>query len=211
MKRNINSYGRSYPALFWVTLVLAAVLSFSVGCQTPHKKIQITIPVKEKEKIPLRVGLYLDPKSMNYSKIVPPDYPNLKGIIHMGEALSKGAETVIGSAFKEVVNIYTKDRELIPKGLDALVIPEIEKIYDTVKTRHPEAIVSIKWSIQDINGRILYMNTFTGDVKFKFAAFVSPFERLCEAYTKAIEDQFAKAYIGITSTNWWQTAKKETN
>ena len=194
--------------LFYKLLMLIFIPALLVGCQSQKVyKIQtkLLIPSKEEGKIPLRAGLYLDPKLRNYSS----------GIIHMGEALSNGAQNIIFSAFKDVVIIYTMDPELIPKGLDALVIAEIDGGYfketseGTVNLEWT-IIVKIKWTIQDTNGKTLYLNTFMGESKFRQVPRWSFFRKRCEAYTKAIEEQFTKAYIGITSANWWESIKKET-
>jgi len=205
-----------FNKLFFSQLMLLIITSiFLSGCQ--HQKIykmqaNLSISIKEIEKIPFRVGLYIDPELMNYSmrsRYIP-------GIIHLGESLSKGAENIVSKAFKETVIIYTKDPELIPKGLDALVIPEIDKIYVFGEEggigSYTTVIVKIKWSIIDKNGKILYINTFTGEEKYRRPTTIfSMFPRLCEGSTKATEDHFTKAFIGITSTNWWGAIKRETN
>jgi hypothetical protein len=37
------------------------------------------------------------------------------------------------------------------------------------------------------------------------------FTRILEAYALAIENNFREAFVSITSTNWWQLIKKETD
>ena len=207
-----------FNKLFFSQLMLLIITSiFLSGCQ--HQKIykmqtNLSISIKEIEKIPFRVGLYIDPELMNFSM----RSRYISGIIYMGEALSKGAENIVSKAFKEAVNIYTKDPELISKGLDVLVlvIPEIDKIYvfgeEGGLGSYTTVIVKIKWSIKDKNGKILYMNTFTGEEKYRRPNTIfSMFPRLCEGSTKATEDHFTKAFIGITSTNWWGSFKKDTD
>lgn len=186
-------------------------LTFLIGCQASHRNIKINLPlsIKDTEKIPLRGGLYLDPKMMNYMKET--QGPTAKLILHMGAALSEGAGNIMKKAFKETVVIYTKDKELIPQGLDVLIIPEIERIHDEPKAGiHIPMLVKIKWTIQDINGKIYYMNAFTGEAKTKYGNTFTLIDRICDAYQIAIEEQFSKAYIGITSANWWESIKKET-
>lgn len=191
----------------WFFLVINLI--FLIGCAASHRDINInlSLAIKDTEKIPLRAGLYLDPKMMNYTKETLGPASAL--FLHMGKALSEGAENITKKAFKETVIIYTKDSEVIPKGLDVIVIAEIEKIFDEPARRLPN-LVKIKWTIQDIYGKVYYMNAFTGEAETKYGTTFSLIDRICEAYRKAIEEQFAKAYMGITSANWWESIKKET-
>ena len=191
----------------WFFLVMNLI--FLIGCQASHRNITINLPLSpnDTQKIPLRGGLYLDPKMMNYTKETEAVAGKL--ILHMGEALSEGAENIMKRAFQGIVIIYTKDLELIPKGLDVLVIPEIERIHDDPTGGiHIPMLVKIKWTVQDINGKIYYMNAFTGEAKTKYGTTLTLVDRKCEAYRIAIEEQFSKAYIGITSVNWWASIKK---
>ena len=199
--------------------VLIVILSVLIGCRTAYKKIEpdLLIPIGQEGKIPLRACLYLNRRLMNFSKGPgPADVAYIEGKIDMGEALSKGAENVAKKAFIEVVTIYTMGPASIPEGIDVVVIPEIDKIYGgyhgemiSALQAHPEVVVRIKWNIMDANNnlRILYMNTFTGEAKYRRQWAPTSFPRLCKAYEKAIKDQFAKAYIGITSTKWWESIK----
>jgi hypothetical protein len=181
------------------------------GC--PHPKIHriqanFSTPNKDTKQIPLRVGLYLDPKLINFIKVPAPKYSNK---IDMGDALGKGAQYIVNKAFREVVSIYTTDPELIPKGLDALIIPEIDDIQESdemnVYKKYGTVTVKIKWTIKDVNNKTIYVNTLTGEATYKHW----PTVQREEGYTRAVEDQFTKAYIALTSTNWWQAVKKETN
>lgn len=192
-------------------LILIIILGFSSACRTTlNEKIRtdLSITVNEVGKIPLRVGLYLSPEFMNYSKT--PSHYSESGRIQMGEALSKGAEDITNKAFKQVVTIYKTDPESFPKGLDAIIIPEVEKTYGgfvgelTRQYSYYQTVtVKLKWTIKDMNQKTLYTNTFTTEVEYRNDPVFGQRERLLKAYTKAIEDQFAKAFSGITSINWW--------
>jgi hypothetical protein len=200
-------------------VVFFVILNFLIGCRTAYKKIEpdLLIPIGQQGKIPLRAGLYLDQKLKNFSKGPgATEIAYIEGKIDMGEALSKGAENVVKKSFKEAVTIYTLQIESIPKGIDVVVFPEIDKIYGgytgemiSPLQAYPEVVVRIKWNIMDVNNdlRILYLNTFTGEAKYRKHYAPTSFPRLCEAYEKAIKDQFTKAYIGITSTKWWESIK----
>ena len=198
--------------------ILLFIMILLCGCSTnpTFVKVQInsSLPFREVEKIPLRVGLYLDPNLINYSR-TPPRWEDRNFVIQMGEALSNGAQNVTNKAFREVVNVYTIDAELLPKGLDALVIPEVDRIYGGYGTERPlgTVIVRIRWRIIDLSGKVIYMNTFGAESKWSIftTTALNYFDVLSRNYTKAIEEQFIKAYIGITSTNWWELIKKEPN
>lgn len=197
--------------------ILLFIMILLCGCSTSATlvKVQInsSLPLREAEKIPLKVGLYLDPKFINYSKT--PGRVDRNFVLQMGEALSNGAQNVTNRAFREVVNVYTIDAELLPKELDALVIPEVDRIYGGYASERPlgTVLVRIRWKIIDLSGKVFYMNTFVAESKWNIftTTAVNYFKVISETYTKAIEEQFIKAYIGITSTNWWQSIKKEPN
>ena len=202
-------------SLFKIVQLIVAFILLS-GCYHPkiHKmQINLLIPDREAEKIHLRVGLYLDPQFTNCI-VVPPWGTNFYRRIEMGEALSKGSEYILNRSFKEVVTIYTMDAKLIPKGLDALVIPEIDRIYENAQDpfkKHSAVTAKIKWTIIDMNKKVLYKNTFIGEAKYKFWPLAAHPEEIPAGYTRAVEDQFRKAYIGITTTKWWESLKKETH
>lgn len=183
------------------------VFSIAVaGCHI-HKQVEISlpIPVKEVEKIPLRVALYLDSSLTYYSKGPGGGQYTLK----MGEAFSKGAEYIGNKAFREVITVETKDPEKIPKGFDALIILEVDRIYGGVPNERSRlALVKIVWTIQDMNGKLLYRNSF-GAEAYMSIPFTS--SKASGAYAKAIEEQFTKAFVGITSVKWWESIKTETD
>ena len=196
---------------FYQFVVFIVILSLLSGCVHPKNvQISLPIPVEETEKIPLRAGLYLDKQFTNYSI-------TYLAVINVGEALSKGAENIINKAFQEGVTIYTTDLTMIPKGLDVLVIPEIDRIYVYEHGlgsywSNTSVIARIKWRIQDMNGKIVFMNTFTGEDMYKRPANIySMSSRACKGAAKALENHFTKAFVGLTSIKWWELIKKETN
>ena len=199
--------------LFYRLLLLILMPALLVGCQSQKVyKIQtkLLIPNKEEGKIPLRAGLYLDPKFLNYVKDPGINYFYK---VDMGEALSKGTQYIVEKAFKEVIVVYTLDIELIPKGLDVLVMPEIDKIYEfgeeNIRKKSGTATVRIKWTITDMNRKILYTNIFTGEAIYKKWPLAAHPEENPEGYARALDDQFTKAYLAITSSNWWESLKNK--
>lgn len=198
---------------FFQLIFFILILNFLMACgEVSPNIIEINQPiiVKEIEKIPLRAGLYLNQYFRDFRK----------GSIFLGYSFTKAAEEIANKAFEEVVAIDTRDPDLIPKNIEAIVIPEIEKVYGVNPAEDPNRfghygtiLVRIKWSIFDMKGRILYMNTFESEAKVR-KTFSTPkgFDtRLCEAYTQAIKDNFEKAFISISSTNWWKPRKEKTN
>jgi hypothetical protein len=198
---------------------LILISTFFTACAASPKKVQINEPiiVNQVEKIPLRVGLYLG----EYFKTFKKEHRGER-VIYMGESLWKGAEEVADKVFEKVINVQIGDPKsirFIPERIEALVFPEIDKIWggypDEIQKVFAKGVVlvRIKWSIFDGKGKILYMNTFGSEGKYQkmYGTPEGIATRVCEAYTQAIKDNFAKAYVGISSTNWWQSFKKETN
>jgi hypothetical protein len=128
--------------------------------------------------------------------------------IHIGEALSKGAQHITNKIFGEVIIIPKKDSESIPKDIDAVVVPEVESIHNDIIGVHLTASVQLRWTILDKNGRTLYLNTFRGECIDK-RLFGTTYIRVRENYEKAVEDSLIKAYTGISTGEWWRFVRKE--
>ena len=206
---NTRFHSHRFHRLFFSIVILSFLFSCSI-----NKKVEINQPiiVKGIEKIPLRAGIYLNQEFRNFVKT------NRIGdvVIYMGESLSKGAEEIVDKAFREVVILHTKDLGLMPKEVQVLILPEIEKIYGGVQGEivagwKDIVLVRIKWTIMDRNGKILYMNTFASEAEYKRKQFTSGSTRvtwICEAYAKAIENNLQEAFVSITSTRWWHSIKE---
>jgi hypothetical protein len=153
-------------------------------------------------KIPLRAGLYIDKKFKDIP-IPQCDICHTKNFsesdlsIKFIEALNKGIETMTDKAFREVVIVDQLGP--VPKEVNVLIIPEIDFIgsYHIDGSTAPVKI-KMKWTIKDINGKVLYMNTFIGEgIRKKEYRYGFP------CYL-AIEDQLNKAFNGITESKWWE-------
>jgi hypothetical protein len=191
-----------------------------IGCSKTYLSVQPKIiPVKKLEKIPLSVALYMDrPLSVwVYDPCI--DIGSAPGSclfeISMGAALSDGAEFVAREAFKDVIIIDSTEAKIISEELEALVIVEVDKIYsnETIKmtfSHYGTVTVRLKWTIQDPKGKKIYFNTFVGEAKYRRAPTITMGERMKEAFSKASEEQFRKAFEGITSARWWKLVNKNT-
>jgi hypothetical protein len=92
-------------------------------------------------------------------------------------------------------------------------MPEIDKIYEfgeeNIRKKSGTATVRIKWTITDMNRKILYTNIFTGEAIYKKWPLAAHPEENPEGYARALDDQFTKAYLAITSSNWWESLKNK--
>jgi hypothetical protein len=154
------------------------------------------------DKIPLRAGLYMTKNFKEYMQIIGRIEYHTDVFGKFGEALSKGAESMTTKAFREVVILDQVDQEA-SKKVNVLITPEIDSIVSNYVG--PTATVKIKWTIKDITGKVLYMNTFVGEGSGKGTSFRYP-TALENAYTRAIEDHFNKAFAGISKNKWWEGA-----
>lgn len=174
-------------------LIISITLLF--GCSSYMEfPINLSIKSDRTDKIPLRVGLCMDRKFKEYAPLMYniEYHTNVYG--KFGEALTKGAESMTNKAFREVVIVDNID-QAASKGVNVVIIPEI----DSITIVEAPASVKVKWTIRDVNGKVLYMNTFVGEVKEKDCCRL--FKNYC---ARAIEDHFNKAFDGITKNKWWE-------
>jgi len=203
------------------TLSLLVLLFFLYSCASPQfSKIDISMPkdfeminTEIKDKIPLRAGLYLKPDIRNYSKKGPIASFVTHTTFSMGDALSSGSERVLRNIFKDVVIIDQLESDLSTKNIDVIVTPELVGIYGQAKmidgSKVPKAVnqLVMKWNIVSPDGKIIYVNTITGEglqkLSFSFtSAGIAEDEK--NNMLMLIKDQFQKAQEDIYSSGWWK-------
>ena len=193
---NIITFKSFIPYCLTITLSLLLV-----GCAPRYVEFPITSPTRSDgiRKIPLRAGLYMSNSFKELTQIMyVVDYTSVFG--RFGPAFAKGAESMAKEAFEDVV-ILDHPEQAAVKKTNILIIPEIDFIgFDYTAST---ATIKIKWSIKDIGGKVLYLNTFIGEGDGKGTSIRYP-TKLANACTRAIEDHFRKALDGILKTRWWE-------
>jgi hypothetical protein len=181
-----------------VICLLIIPFSLFLSC-TNYVKLPIVLSLQPNDidKIPLRAGLYMPKEFKDYTPLVGKIEFHTEIYYKIGEALSNGANEILNKAFRETV-ILDQEENAASKNVDVVVIPEIDSI--TAKSFN-FATARIKWTIRDLNKKVLYLNTFVGEGKGE--GFRGP-TIMESAYTHAIEDQFNKAFFGITKNKWWE-------
>ena len=185
-------------ALSLVTLV--ACLS---GC-TVHHAIRGNLNVPKTTvaaKIPLRVGLYMSP---NFRKDTFFAVMTIHEV-HLGEGMSRGAEKACRAAFEEVVLLEEEQTDLTKWNLDAVIHPVItERSVRLIGGLTYSCSMNAKWTIIDLDGNILYVNSFPGEHIIK--APTSDIWTKC--MTSAVEEHYEKLLSHLLSVNWWEDLKE---
>ena len=187
-KRRINRITASVTAFI---LMLVVVLLFVAGCGIPPwADFHIEPPAPT--KIPLRVGLYLSPAFRSYYHTYQgiPTYP-------MGGAMSNISERALKAVFQEVVVLDEKAFDLAKNDVRAVISPEMVATENTWSVFR----ITCKWTIASTDGKILYVNTFTGDGNDN--SFVGN-TRIGKAMANATKDMFQKFLSHMTSVKWWE-------
>jgi hypothetical protein len=130
--------------------------------------------------------------------------------IDLGDALSSGAERMLNLLFQKVVIIQDMHlKDVSRSDIDAIVTPEVVKA-DFVAIgwpaiTHDQCLIILKWSIIDKDGKMIYVNTFSGEGRRKRTKFTSwtVDEQINECMILALKDHFHKALGDISSAKWY--------
>lgn len=185
----------------WTCSCLLATIVLLTGCGPKYIEFPAALSSQSQGlvRIPLRAGLCMPP---NFREFVVPmyrqDYQDFYG--KFGEALTVGAEGMAKKAFKEVV-VLAQAEEAASQRVDVVVTPAID--YIGFDYGDSTATVKVKWTVADVSGRVLYMNTFIGQGDGKGTSFRYP-TKLKKACTRAIEDHFDKTLVGLSGSRWWE-------
>lgn len=199
-------------AIIKLPLFIFTAVSFA-SC-TIHANIpqDYEIPsYKTAEKIHLKMGLFLNP---DINKINIYSTPRQGLIVHIGNSLSRNAEKMTKDIFNEVI-VFSGNalKEPIgPKKVDAIITPEVTSVNLHILQKSfsqvLDCMIIIKWTIVDRNGKLLYVNTFTGEARYEPYRPFGGENRARECVINAIDDHFRKAYQAIANTKWWHDIKQ---
>ena len=150
-------------------------------------------PFLKKTKIPLRVGLYIEPEYLDFEAVLEDG-----SIVSLGPGLGKGAEAVLREAFQEVVIIESIGPQVSNQHVKAII---------TFSTNLPSNMsqIAFEWTIVGLDGRTLYMNTFRGEANTENISKRHYEEWLSESLSLATTDSFQKFLIHILSSRWWKS------
>lgn len=145
-------------------------------------------------QVPLRVGLYMNPRFRNYL-----NYES--HIISLGEGLTSGAEMALRKVFKEVVVVNETDSDMSSQDIRAIISPEIVDSQIGGLFPPSRSRIVCKWTITGADGKIYYLNTITGvgvDSSFVGAT------RISRSMMFAAGDMFEKFLTHMLATKWWE-------
>jgi hypothetical protein len=200
-----------------VTIVKFSSLFMAImlmsGCDSQLKFVipdpSVTTDGKN-EPIPLNAGLFLSEEIKSYEwRAKAGAYPCC---LEMGKALSNGAEATVRKAFNHVVVLDSPDAKQAKENILVIIYPEIIAVEGVpvatdsgvfVRGFRLKCQVKIKWTIKSRDGKIIFMNTFTGEENWPHGA-GNPCKKIYETFNKAVEQHFNNALTGILSSPWWK-------
>ncbi|MGD1276905.1 MAG: hypothetical protein ABR964_06755 [Tepidisphaeraceae bacterium] len=192
------------PFSGWVTPLLLVVAAAG-GCKTMNEIKPHPALAGPPGNIPLRAGLYLSPVlcrlqvpmwregtliSLNTQYAV------------LGPALAADSETVVRRAFQHAVLVNSPDPTQMSPDLDVLVIPEPEQVGVGLEG----AVLRMRWTVKNRAGRTVYLNSFRSA---KYSGYNDTFfawehrSQAIAAMDSAMEEQFNKAFAGMTTSPWY--------
>jgi hypothetical protein len=200
--------------------LLIAVLLMFAGCykiylnQMPDA---MDMSFQQKEKIPLRAGLYMTEDFKNYTSEWEVAFG--KHLFPIGRMLQDGSKRMVAAAFQDMVILSSLD-EAKARKVDVVIAPEVESSEFTLggatMLGPTISMVMIKWTASDSEGNIIWADTFEGHgqvkvekgVKYVKRYGVSRYGVPIEYMGLAVEDSFRKAYEEMSSSGWWRKIKR---
>jgi len=199
---------------------LIFLLFFLSSCTTytyiAPKNLALQEPTLAQGKIPLRIGLLLQPEICRYEIL-----KERRGIqLHyqIGESLCDGIIRMFNLMFKEVTVFESIGSNNMVQGLNAIIVPEVETssiLLPVMKTQPLEVLLRIKFSAWDINRKIIWADTYQGESRVEFQKFnllhlpgffeVAKKEKedMISSLKLALEDLLKNTQEGMTATKWW--------
>jgi hypothetical protein len=183
-------------SLFSILLVQGCIVNHKIAENMKVKKIQ------NSEKIPLSVGLYIDPTFKNQKLY---GTPNTDHIFHLGEGMDRGAKKSFEMIFSKVIVLNEYETDLSKWNLDVVASPAVAA-ENRRYASHNFCTADAKWTIIDKNGNVVYTNTIRSEInKGSFTAY-----GIAECMSEAVEDHYNRLTSHLLSAPWWQNIKKNT-
>lgn len=201
------------------------IIFFIAGCTTFRYSVRedFKVLVPTTNRIPIRVGLYMPSDVCQYE--IKKERRGFLVVYHFGESICNGVERMLRGAFNEVVVLESIASDMSKYGIKAVVIPQIDSgniLLGGTKFQDLKALIRIKYTATDINGKTLWIDTFQGEGRKKWdksfiykSAFIPPL-MIYKAATQekkdmlmvmqlALEDHFHNALVGMLSSRWWES------
>jgi hypothetical protein len=202
-----------------IFLALSMVAAVSAGCYRLYlNQLPDTLDMsfQQREKIPLRAGLYMTEDYKNYTSEWAREFG--KHVFPIGKMLEDGSRKMITVAFRDMVILSSPD-EAAAREADIVIAPEVESAdYDYESPswlESPFSMVIIKWKASDPEGNVIWANTFEGKGRAQIAQGtrrggkeVNKYGIAIDNFGLAIEDSLRKAYEEISSSGWWKAVKE---
>jgi|WetSurSiteA1Bulk_404760.scaffolds.fasta_scaffold33017_1 hypothetical protein len=185
-----------------IYILLSALLFLSACAIKTSPDISVISP--SNKKITLKAGYYVKEHICKGVAIGLGDAPG----IHIGETLCNGVDSLMKAAFVEVVKLPSLDN-LESKDIEVIVIPDFINWSDISIYRHPwppskcNAVVKLKWSVQDKKNNILFLQTVIGEADGSCAFKLTPIME------KGIQDHFQKVLEALLVQAWDQMLKEQ--
>ena len=150
------------------------------------------------KKVHARAGYFVKPSLCKWIVFA----QNNAGPFEIGETLCSGIDTVMQKAFREKIKLSSLD-DVKSQNVDLIVIPEIVNFNDINLYRNPgfgksSLVVKIKWTVQDKEKDILFVQTITGEVEGTAHSRWG----LQELMEKGLQDHFQKALESLLAQDW---------
>ena len=182
--------------------ILPLISLFLTGCTSEIKPLSgLELSLAHKQKIPLKVGLYMSPDYCNYSFVTDQIYVTYY-TIPLGSTLCHETKIIVEAIFEEV-SVFPS-LEANDKSINVIMIPEIVilKIQMMGYTHKSEALLIGKWTVVDMNGRLIWVDTFQSHVITTYG------DHLPSTLKRAkfvLEDYFQNVFKGIQSWKLWES------
>lgn len=208
-KGQMNMLNRKIPLKSWdhAILVVTTIITIS-GCAPAlvPTNYNILSPTLRSDRIPLKAGLYLSAKFKKAALIG--NKGGRDSVILIGESLAAGATRTIPLAFEDMVILESSDSKN-NKGINVIITPEIVDLENVLVGFPPmskwESRLSCKWTIKNLDGDVVYLNTIIGEGRYK--AFTTAFtyrNRLAQSMLPAIQDHYEKLLADLLARHWWE-------
>jgi hypothetical protein len=195
------------------TVVLLSLISLVMCAGCSKAIVPTAFEIQEPpsaSKIPLRAALYLSPQFKK--KAIVANKGGMDTILVIGDAMANGAERSLRGVFQKLVIVDNINPDIAGQGIAAIVTPEMvdsenRQVGFPPKAKWDSRIVC-KWTISRPDGKLLYMNTITGEGHYE--AFTTAFsfgEHLGKSIIPAVQNHYKNLTTNLLTAQWWQDSQ----